>query len=68
MLSKSLLVAALIAAPVYAAPSDMRAGKWPDGAEIVWQCSAKMPTTAFFAFKLPDGNIYQGQLYCGDTV
>lgn len=67
-LLKTIFVAALMAAPVYAAPSDMRAGQWPDGAEVAWQCTAKAQTIAVFVFKTPEGKLYQGQLFCGDTI
>lgn len=66
MLSKLLLVAALIAAPVVA--GEVQQGQWEDGSAIVWQCSNKHNIAVKFAFKTKDNLVYQGILTCGETI
>lgn len=69
MLLKSLFVAALAAAPAYAAaPQPVQTGQWEDGSAIAWQCSNKNSVQLRFIFKTPDGTQYQGVLSCGETI
>lgn len=66
MLSKLLLVAALVAAPVVA--GEVQQGQWEDGAALLWQCSNKQNISVIFAFKTKEGQVYQGRLTCGETI
>lgn len=66
MLSKLLVVAAFVAAPVVA--GEVQQGHWEDGSAIAWQCSNKHNLSVHFAFKTKEGQVYQGVMSCGETI
>jgi hypothetical protein len=63
-----LLVTALAVAPVLGFAKDypLNKGEFPDGAVVLYQCESK--SSVKFMLTTPEGMVYPGPLFCGDTV
>jgi hypothetical protein len=70
MSTKLFVIALALALPVAAAYSAQQIfeGSWPDGHKIEWICPAKTSGTIPFRITLKSGEIYRGELNCGESV
>lgn len=64
-----LLLTILLTIPVLAlSASSVSEGHWEDGTKIEWICKAGTDGAVRFRFTLTNGDVYQGQLSCGEGV
>ena len=63
-----LLISLLALGPVtgFAAQAEVREGSYPDGAKMLYLCEGR--SSVKFMLTLPDGKVYQGELFCGTLV
>lgn len=67
-LSALLVSASLVLAPINLVAQTVQGGAWEDGAQFQWVCAPKAKGIIQFAFKAPSGQIYKGEISCGNSV